>query len=125
VAEGGKWLRRTPTRVILRKLERWLAKNFPTPYPVQVHKIRSGIDGDFGECVLKRRRFILRVRVNKGKNAAIDTLIHEWMHAHTWRYDKVGRHMKSTHDDVFWIAFGKAYRLLWDDGRWDEVKGIE
>lgn len=130
--DGWAWRKRAPLREILPKLETWLRANFPTPYPVRCRylpEVRYRTETVAGLCWREGRRFQIRV-LNRGatKREVTETLIHEWMHAHTWRHEKVESHreqLDGCHDDVFWLAYGRAYRLLYDEDAWDEVQESE
>jgi len=87
---------------------------FPIRAPVVVLRTPGKVDGD--ACATTEiKNGVVHIRIWKGmcKQATIDALIHEWVHA--WLYDD--GHPDEVwlgHSPVFWTAFGEFYRA-WRD----------
>jgi hypothetical protein len=126
-AEYKRW-KRVPLRILLPLLEEWLMIHFPTPYPVKVQYTKKKIIYEGEECAGvfwqagKKLHFI--VRTVGTRREVIDTLLHEWAHAHTLRHanlERIRGRLEDYHDDEFWLAYGRMSRLLYDKGGREEV----
>ena len=109
------------------QVTKWLRKTFPTPHPVTVRwatKLdndwededlmteREKAGGIYGMCFLKKRRFCIVLSKKRCQTISdtIDTLLHEWAHAVTWRVSKMEYVRLSCHDDEFFLQWGRIYR---------------
>ena len=81
---------------------RFLKKELPPEYPVQVRrtKIAQNLDGD---CRLKEERFYIRIDKMLPEYYAIDVLLHEFAHCLAWGKD-------NDHHGPNW---GKSYSLVY------------
>jgi hypothetical protein len=112
-----KW-DRTPLRHLLPLLEEWLMANFPTPYPVRVKyapKIKYDSHYVAGLCWREGRKIEIRVRLAHSRRETIDTLLHEWAHAHVLRHEVMERRAERDHTPEWGLAFATIYSKLYDD----------
>ncbi len=120
------------------QIARWLAVEFPTPYPVTVKCVRKiaalpGVGpieqrtGDAGETYRYGRNITIRVTVRPGlvRWTVIDALIHEWAHAATMRHANLEQRRARVggHDDEWALMFGRIYRRFIDEGGHITSKG--
>jgi len=123
----------------LLQIARWLAAEFPTPFPVVVRcpkKIAADpgdkpsirLTGYYGYTVRIGQKIHIRIAVRPGINLwiQIDTLLHEWAHATTTRQSKIedARLAHGAHDDEWALAFGRIYRRYYDDDGSEDSKGF-
>ena len=92
---------------------RWLAGEFPTPYPVYLFQ-HPNLRDDGGEILhgmttlRASRRLKIEVHAKAPLVNKVDTLLHEWAHCHVWRHMQLElRRLHGGHDDEFWLALGK------------------
>ena len=100
--------------------------NFPTPYPVRVKyapKIKYDGHEVAGLCWREGRRIEIRIRLALSKRETIDTLLHEWAHAHTLRHACMEKRISRDHNDEWGLAMAKIYSALYDDEGREEVLG--
>lgn len=125
---GFKWFKARPLSVVLPLLEEWLMRHFPTPYPVNVKYLPNmKYEGQkvLGLCWRRGKKIHIRVRRAGRKGDVVETLLHEWAHAHTMRHDRlenVRARLDRFHDDEFFLAYGRMYRRLYDGDGWEEVR---
>jgi len=119
---------RHPLPILRRATEEWLMRNFPPAYPVRVRyvpKIEEEGEDCIGLCERVGRRFEILVRDRMNRREMIETLAHEWAHAYVWRHAVVERRGRERsgiyHDDEYWLAFGRIYRKLYDEGGREEI----
>ncbi len=113
------------------QIARWLAAEFPGPYPVTVKCVNKigalpGSDykerqtGDFGETYRYGRRITIRISCRPSFHRAtlIDTLLHEWAHAASMRHASLEekRLRVGGHDDEWALLYGRIYRRFIDEG---------
>ncbi len=111
------------------QIARCLAVKFPTPYPttVQVTKKIACLPGasamerrigDMGYVNREGRKLVIRIAVRPGlkRQAMIDTLMHEWAHAVTWRQANMESLRGQGHDDEWALMLGRIYRWFVDEG---------
>jgi len=118
-----KW-DRTPLRVLLPLLEEWLMVNFPTPYPVRVKYapvIRYEGRRVAGLCWREKRKIEIRIKLSHSRRETIETLLHEWAHAHTLRHEVMERRIEKDHNSEWGLAFAAIYSKLYDEEQRAEV----
>jgi hypothetical protein len=109
------------------QIARWLAAEFPAPYPVTVRcpkKIAAlpgskGLDvqiGDSGVTRQRGRRITINIAVRPGFSRAtvIDSILHEWAHAATVRHADIEMN-RGDHDDEWALMYGRIYRRFFDE----------
>ena len=87
--------------------------------PVVVRMARLA-DTILGECIRRRKRFVVRLNSSMGENQAIDVLLHEWGHALAWNYslDRLSRtpgidpaeFEQASHDEAWGCAYARVWR---------------
>ena len=117
----------------------WLADNYPPHVPVTVKWLKrlGGLDkkeleshqitprdwkyGIHGWCQKQGGRFVIALSTtrNRSRQDACEILMHEWSHALTEKFAKLENTRLSTHDDEFFLVWGRIYR------RWNENGGAE
>jgi hypothetical protein len=126
-AKRRSWYR-MPLHELMPLLEEWLMRHFPTPFPVRVDYTSKVIMLGSTECdaICNRRKKKLYIKIHKYscRTCMVDTLIHEWAHAHTWGHAQM-ECRRDEHDDVFYLAFGRIQRRLYDEGGKLEVENGE
>ena len=100
---------------------RWLRRNFPVEYRVEVQssiQIKDCGDTTYSES---SKSFKIRVRKSQSLTSKIDTIIHEWAHVVTWFGFESE---KEDHSGEHGMAQSKIYRtfLLWNYGRAQKKK---
>lgn len=120
------------------QIARWLAVEFPAPYPVTVKCVKKIAalpgagpierrTGDAGETYRYGRRISIRIaaRPSIGRLSLIDTLFHEWAHAASMRHANLeqNRARVGGHDDEWALMFGRIYRRFIDEGGHITSKG--
>ena len=117
------------------QIARWLAVEFPTPFPVTV-KITKKIAasrsapvldrqiGDSGETCQDGRRIFIRVAVRPSipRGESNHTILHEWAHAATIRHANIEMERVSCggHDDEWALMYGRIYRRFYDEDGWKD-----
>ena len=96
-----------------------LRRRCPAALPVVVRMARLA-DTILGECVRRRKRFVVRLNDGMGENQAIDVLLHEWGHALAWNYslDRLSRtpgldpveFEQASHDEAWGCAYARVWR---------------
>ncbi len=91
----------------------------PAAMPVVVRMARLA-DTILGECIRRRKRFVIRLNDQMGENQAIDVLLHEWGHALAWNYslDRLSRtpgidpaeFEQASHDEAWGCAYARVWR---------------
>ena len=124
-------------KVRLLQIVQWLKKEFPTSHPVTFRfakKIAASADatpmqkrtGNWGEASLVGRKIIVRIVVRKGvlRSQSIETLLHEWAHAVTFKSAKLEAQRPDLgyHDKEWALKFGQIYRKFIDEGGAEESK---
>ena len=101
----------------LRRIESWLRRCFPTPYPVRVmvRRLPGGEAGARGVTVRNGRRLWIILHERMNWDLSVDTLLHEYAHAAEWRHEAVEAR-RPDHDDAWALAYGRIYRRFWDEG---------
>lgn len=86
-----------------RSVVRFLKKTCPPDLPVCVRRVSlpKHLDGD---CQRKNDRYLIRIEKNLPEHEAIDTLLHEFAHAHAWH------DFKECHSREWGIAYAAIYR---------------
>jgi hypothetical protein len=84
-------------------------------------------DGEeiIGICWRRGRRIEIRVRSNLVRREFVETLLHEWTHAHVMRHSIMEKRTREKtecfHDNEFWLAYGRIYEALYDAGGREEI----
>ena len=96
-----------------------LRRHCPAALPVVV-RMAGLADTILGECVRRRKRFVVRLNHSMGENQAIDVLLHEWGHALAWNYslDRLSRtpgidpaeFEQASHDEAWGCAYARVWR---------------
>jgi hypothetical protein len=125
-ADVFKTWERTPLGRLLPRLEEWLMMNFPTPYPVKLTYTAEKFKHDGEECDgltdRKGKKLFIKIRNKKCRGCMVETMLHEWAHAHTWGHAAVDYlRPDEGHDDVYYLAYGKIRRKLFYQGGQEEV----
>ena len=110
------------------QIARWLAVEFPTPFPVTVQTpkkiaavLGSGaIEARIGDCGVtgqRGRRITIRIAVRPyfPRASIIDSILHEWAHAATIRHADIEMN-RGDHDDEWALMYGRIYRRFVDEG---------
>lgn len=110
-----------------RLVVRLLRKQFPPEYPIRVRRIPNEImkrggysykDAPWGYCSLVNedkpkiefdRYFLIQLNTKATWQTMLETLMHEWAHALTWRIEG------KDHGDLFARAYGGIYRAIIED----------
>ena len=96
-----------------------LRRRYPAALPVVVRMARL-TDTILGECIRRRKRFVVQLNDRMGENQAIDVLLHEWGHALAWNYslDRLSRtpgldsaeFEQASHDEAWGCAYARVWR---------------
>jgi hypothetical protein len=75
-----------------------------------------------GECVRRKRRFVVRLNRAMNEGQAVETLLHEWAHALAWNYslDRMARDPDvdrelfeaASHDEAWGCAYSRVWRAF-------------
>ncbi len=75
-----------------------------------------------GECVRRKRRFVVRLNRIMNESQAVETLLHEWAHALAWNYslDRMARDPDvdrelfeaASHDEAWGCAYSRVWRTF-------------
>lgn len=75
-----------------------------------------------GECVRRKRRFVVRLNRTMNECQAVETLLHEWAHALAWNYslDRMARDPDvdrelfeaASHDEAWGCAYSRVWRAF-------------
>lgn len=121
----------------VEQCRRWLTKNYPPAFPVTVkwQKYCAGFEpferklmpkrewnyGIRGWTTLEKKRFIVMLSSRRLRNRqdACEVLMHEWSHTLVEKFAKLESKRLSTHDDEFFLQWGRIYRA------WNEKGGAE
>ena len=103
-----------------------LHERFPSPYPWDLIQSKNLKDKDskgeiwplFGSCTHYAGKFTLHINATLPLYCKVETLLHEWAHAHTWRQPPVEAARLDPHDDEFYLTLGRIER--WWAGDWFE-----
>ena len=93
-----------------------LSKPFPSPYPWKISQTKNLYLNKskhwplFGCCTYWGGRFTIEINATLPLFSKIETLLHEWAHAHTWRQAAVEDTRFDPHDDEFYLALGRIER---------------
>jgi len=100
----------------VRQIYRWLDDKFPTPYPTKLKLVR-GIKprSDQGYVVLRGRKLVIHIDIKYPLHACIDTLLHEFSHASSWRHVSMDAYVPD-HSDEWGVCFARVYRRFVDEG---------
>ena len=98
----------------------------PTAMPVVV-RASPLPETILGQCVRRRRRFVVKLNDRMGEAQAIDTLCHEWAHALAWNFslDRLAKtpgldpieFERACHDEAWGCAFSRVWRAYLEVGR--------
>lgn len=94
------------------QVARWLGQHYPPAYPTRVAFAdlkRQG--GHYGECKYGRRRLTITIHSRLPWHHAIEVLLHEWAHAHTWRLGE-----PNDHGPLWGTTYGLIYSAFYDLG---------
>jgi hypothetical protein len=95
-----------------------LHEEFPSPYPWTLSQTKNLHHKDprgeswplFGCCTHYAGRFTLQINATLPLFSKVETLLHEWAHAHTWRQPPVEAARADPHDDEFYLVLGRIER---------------
>lgn len=93
-----------------------LRRETSPPLPVHVRRIKLN-DND-GYCSKVRDQFYVRININFSEARAIDTLLHEWAHALSWKpkFDDASLSSEDferiIHGPSWGVAYAEVYRLF-------------
>ena len=115
---GISFLRRKDWLSFVATLER-LREKCVTAQPVIVRT--SWLPPDtLGECVRRKKRFVVRLNRSMTESQAVETLLHEWAHALAWNYslDQMARDPfvarelfeAASHDEAWGCAYSRVWR---------------
>jgi hypothetical protein len=94
----------------LKKVIRWLRKNFPTATPIQYRVVKEQ-PGLHGLCIIGEGRAL--IRITKDVDAVmLDVAIEE--HCHVLR-SECPVPIKDEHDAIFWAIYGTV-SMAWRGG---------
>jgi hypothetical protein len=96
----------------------WLRHEFVTPYPVdlRVEKIPpEGGEKCFGDVRLLKGRLLIRIDPRVAWETAIEILLHEYAHCHSWMHHKVDKD-RPHHSDEWGLAYARIYRRFNEEG---------
>ncbi|MBK25958.1 MAG: hypothetical protein CME70_18295 [Halobacteriovorax sp.] len=104
----------------LLDISEWLSRNFPSPYPYKLSQTnrlaytQEGIKFPiFGQCSCENGKMLIQIHSNLPLHEKIETLLHEWAHAHTWRHLNIELE-REEHDDEFYLVLGRIERA-WEN----------
>ena len=101
----------------VHQVTNWLRSAHPAPYPADVRVIRIPQEdaiNTLGDCVLYRRKFMIRISPAANWVNMIDTLLHEWAHALAWpRSSEAHRH--PDHSDEWALSYGRLFRSFHEE----------
>lgn len=76
----------------------------------------------FGECIRRKKRFVVRLNSAMTESQAVETLLHEWAHALAWNYslDRMARDPDvdrelfegASHDEAWGCAYSRVWRAF-------------
>ena len=84
----------------------------PTPYPVEVRRVKMSVE-DFGDSeFIKRGRRYFKIRLNSTLPIEFQlwVLVHEWAHCMTW---EISHRRHDDHGPFFGIAYAEAYNAIY------------
>jgi len=100
----------------LKQIYRWLDDKYPTPYPTKLKLVRgSKPRSDSGYVMLSKRKLIVYIDVKYPLHFCIDTLLHEYGHAISWRHVSMDAYIPD-HSDEWGVCFARIYRDFVDEG---------
>ena len=70
---------------------------------------------DPGYVILRKRKLIVHVDVKYPLHFCIDTLLHEYGHAISWRHVSMDAYVPD-HSDEWGVCFARVYRAFVDEG---------
>jgi len=120
IYSGTSFLRRKDWHSFAATLE-CLREKCVTAQPVIVRT--SWLPPDtLGECVRRKRRFVVRLNRAMNESQATETLLHEWAHALAWNYslDRMARDPDvdrqlfeaASHDEAWGCAYSRVWRAF-------------
>ena len=120
IYSGTSFLRRKDWRSFAATLA-YLREKCVTAQPVIVRT--SWLPPDtLGECVRRKRRFVVRLNRAMNESQATETLLHEWAHALAWNYslDRMARDPDvdpelfeaASHDEAWGCAYSRVWRAF-------------
>jgi len=95
----------------LRQVLRYLESKYITPFPVKLRFTKVCMTHEKG-CTYrhgKKLNIVINLRLNMYH--AVETLIHEYAHARTWRHERIEK-IEKIHHGPDW---GVSYAELWQD----------
>ena len=100
----------------LKQIYRWLVAGYPTPYPTRL-KLTRGTRrrSDLGCVTLERRKLVVCIDIKYPLHVCIDTILHEYAHAISWKHVSMDPYMFD-HSDEWGLAMAKVYRAFNDEG---------
>jgi len=100
----------------LQQIYRWLKDNFQTPYPTKLH-LRGGTGKvkHLGYVEQDGRKLNIHIDTRQPLYVAIDSLMHEFAHAMSWRHRSMDSSV-SVHSGEWGLAYAKVYRSYIDEG---------
>ena len=100
----------------LRQIEKWLRKEFPTPFTTRVRIQKNTKEfKDYGATYRVGNEILILISKHLRWHVAIETLLHEWAHAQVVTFDHI-ENEKAEHDDNWAIHYGRIYRSFYDNG---------
>ena len=121
---GYSFLRRKDWYSFAATLER-LRDKCATAQPVIVRT--SWLPPDtLGDCVRRKKRFVVRLNRSMNESQAVETLLHEWAHALAWNYslDRLSKMPgvdpaafdRACHDEAWGCAYSRVWRAYLEVG---------
>ena len=99
----------------VRQVYRWLAFNYPTPYPTRFKLVRGMKHrSDQGYVVLSRRKLLIHIDTKYPLHACIDTILHEFAHAVSWRHASMDAYVPD-HSEEWGLSLARIYRRFMDE----------
>ena len=99
----------------IRQIYRWLVATHPTPYPTRLRLVRGKKRrSDQGVTTLSRRCLYIQIDIKYPLYSCIDTIIHEYAHAISWKHVSMEAHTPD-HSDEWGLAMARLCRDF-DDG---------
>lgn len=108
----------------------WLRDNYPTPFPVDlVWRRQLRPKGTKSEQYAVTYREGMRLYIELSSRAlwpvavAVETLIHEWAHCHSWQHSVLEwQRTHGGHDEIWGIAYAKIYSHFFDFNGYKEAR---
>ncbi|MEE8384488.1 MAG: hypothetical protein V3S01_01040 [Dehalococcoidia bacterium] len=100
----------------LRQIHRWLKAGFKTGLQTKL-QFRKLTWKEQGSCEQKGRVLVITINTaTPTRWQGIDTLIHEYAHAMSWKHVNVENERDLKHDEAWGVEYARLYTWFYDLG---------